>query len=258
MAGATHGGGVVFRLGGSGPLYLLVEASGSKGRWVLPKGGIGRKESAEEAAVREVAEEAAVRARAVQALGRVRLEKGGGRIGVEFFLMEYVRDAKPFESRDVRWCRFETAVEALDDAEAIRVLHRANELVTAALRPLRPAGAMARAATAVATVPLGLLAMLLAALPFAPELARLARSSPGVAVGCALAAIASAHPLGILITRLARTLLAAAKRPPRLRAGGKEIRSRRTWRRFRWSRPPTAFLRSSWRSRSRSKAGRGQ
>jgi len=136
MPEATHGGGVVWRPGGSGPRYLLVEASRAKGRWVFPKGGIARKESAEQAAVREVEEEAAVRARPVKALGRARLEKGGDRIHVDFFLMEYVRDAKPLESRDVRWCRFEKALEVLDDHEAIRVLRLANEHVSAALSPL--------------------------------------------------------------------------------------------------------------------------
>jgi 8-oxo-dGTP pyrophosphatase MutT (NUDIX family) len=220
MAGPTHGGGVVFRLGDSGPLYLLVEASSSKGRWVFPKGGIGRRESAEEAAVREVAEEAAVQARPVQALGRVRLAKGGGRIHVEFFLMEYVRDAEPLESRDVRWCRFETGLEALDDAEAIELLQRANELVTAAHRTPRPGRAAVRALReAVATAPLGVPAILVAALPFAPELALLPRSSPGVAVAVAGAAILSAHPLGILLARLAETLLAPAARHLRLRLG---------------------------------------
>jgi 8-oxo-dGTP pyrophosphatase MutT (NUDIX family) len=220
VARATHGGGVVFRLGDPGPLYLLVEARSSKGRWVLPKGGIDRRESAEEAAVREVAEEAAVQARAVQALGRARLEKGGARIQVEFFLMEYVRDAKPFESRDVRWCRFEKAIEVLDDAEAIRLLRRANELVTTAFRPPREVGAVARAARAVfATAPPGVLAMLIAALPFAPELASLLRSSPGVATGVAGAAIVLAHPLGILLARLAQLMLAPVEGHLRLRLG---------------------------------------
>ncbi len=225
MAGATHGGGVVFRLGDSGPLYLLVEARSSKRRWVLPKGGIDRRESAEQAAVREVPEEAAVQARVVQALGRARLEKGGDRIQVEFFLMEYVRDEKPFESRDVRWCRFEKAIEALDDAEAIRLLREANERVTAALRPPRPGGAAARAArAALATVPLRVLAILIAALPFAPELALLLRSSRGLAVGVAGAAIVLAHPLGILFGRLARTLLAPVERHLRLCAGLEKAR----------------------------------
>ena len=221
MARVTHGGGVVFRLGDSGPLYLLVEARSSKGRWVLPKGGIGSRESAEQAAVREVAEEAAVQARAVQALGRARLEKGGDRIQVEFFLMEYVRDVKPFESRDVRWCRFGKALAVLDDAEAIRLLRRANELVTTEFHPPRPVGAAARAARAtLATAPLGVLAILIAALPFAPELLLLLRPSPGVAVGLACAAIVLAHPLGILFARLAQTLLAPVERHLRLRVFG--------------------------------------
>lgn len=225
MAHATHGGGVVFRRADSGPLYLLVEASSSKGRWVFPKGGIGRRESAEQAAVREVAEEAAVEARAVHALGRALLEKGGDRIEVEFFLMEYVRDAKPFESRDVRWCRFEKAIAALDGAEAIRLLRRANELVTAALRPARPGGATARAARAfVATAPLGIPAILILALPFAPELTLLLGSSPGVAVGVAGAAIVLAHPFGTLLARLAQTLLAPVERHLRLRVGLEKVR----------------------------------
>ena len=46
MPGSTHSGGVVFRLTKSGPRYLLVEASGSKDRWVLPKGNIEKGESA--------------------------------------------------------------------------------------------------------------------------------------------------------------------------------------------------------------------
>jgi hypothetical protein len=97
--------------------------------------------------------------------------------------------------------------------------------VTAALRPPRPGGAAARAARAVvATAPLGLLAILIAALPFAPELALLLRSSPGVAVGVAGAAIVLAHPLGVLFARLAQTLLAPVERHLRLRAGLEEAR----------------------------------
>jgi 8-oxo-dGTP pyrophosphatase MutT (NUDIX family) len=136
MARATHAGGVVFRRSDRGPLYLLVEASDGR-RWVLPKGGIERRESAEETATREVVEEAAVEARTVSALGRARLPKRGARIHVEFFLMEYVRSVTPRETRAVRWCPFEAACEALDDANTISVLERAHERVSAAL-PLLP------------------------------------------------------------------------------------------------------------------------
>ncbi|MGH2570763.1 MAG: NUDIX domain-containing protein [bacterium] len=133
----TQAGAVVFRQSERGPLYLLVEASGGE-RWVLPKGGIERRESAEETAARELLEEAAVEARTVSALGPARLAKRGERVHVEFFLMEYVRSVTPHETRAVRWCPFEAACETLDDTKAVRVLKRAHEHVSATLpRPLR-------------------------------------------------------------------------------------------------------------------------
>src|SRR5262245_5835696 len=135
MARATHAGGVVYRHSERGPLYLLVESSDGE-RWVLPKGGITRRESAEQAAAREIVEEAAVEARTVSALGRARLPKRGERIHVEFFLMEYVRHVTPSETRAVRWCPYDAACETLDDAQAIRVLRCAHERVSAA--PPRP------------------------------------------------------------------------------------------------------------------------
>jgi 8-oxo-dGTP pyrophosphatase MutT (NUDIX family) len=56
----TRAGGVVFRLNGQAPRYLLVEASGTRGRWVFPKGRVEDGESGAMAALREVGEEACV------------------------------------------------------------------------------------------------------------------------------------------------------------------------------------------------------
>ena len=44
MSRPTHAGGVVFRLTTGGPRYLLVEASGARGRWVFPKGRVEKGE----------------------------------------------------------------------------------------------------------------------------------------------------------------------------------------------------------------------
>jgi 8-oxo-dGTP pyrophosphatase MutT (NUDIX family) len=218
MARATHGGGVVFRRGESGPLYLLVEARGSRGRWVLPKGGVGRKESAEEAALREVAEEGAVEVRAIHGLGRARLEKAGDLVEVEFFLMEHVRDTRPFESRVVRWCRFEKALAALDDAEALLMLCRANELVMAALPASRRSGAALRAASDVVVMTsLGVPAVLMAALPFVPELAQQVGSGAAAVAGVA-AALAASYAAGNWIPRFALAVLAKAEGHLRVRA----------------------------------------
>src|SRR5262249_26148180 len=37
---STHAGAVVFRLTRRGPRYLLVEARGTRGRWIFPKGHV--------------------------------------------------------------------------------------------------------------------------------------------------------------------------------------------------------------------------
>jgi 8-oxo-dGTP pyrophosphatase MutT (NUDIX family) len=58
---AVSSGGVVYRLGVTGPEVLLLRRARS-GRWRLPKGGVESGETPDEAALREVAEEAGVRA----------------------------------------------------------------------------------------------------------------------------------------------------------------------------------------------------
>jgi hypothetical protein len=184
---------------------------------VLPKGGVGRKESAEEAALREVAEEGAVEVRAIHELGRARLEKAGDLVEVEFFLMEHIRDTRPFESRVVRWCRFEKALAALDDAEALLMLCRANELVMAALPASRRNGAALRAASDFVEMTfLGIPAVLMGVLPFVPELAQRVGSGAS-AVASVVAALAASYAVGHWIPRFALAVLAPAQGHLRVR-----------------------------------------
>jgi ADP-ribose pyrophosphatase YjhB (NUDIX family) len=133
MGRSTHGGGVVFKLTAAGPRYLLVEASGARSRWVLPKGRVESGETAAAAARREVSEEAGVRARPIRRLGPVKQTKAGERISIVYFLMAYAGRATPLEKRRIRWLTVREALEALDLGKSRRVLRSADRLVWAAL-----------------------------------------------------------------------------------------------------------------------------
>lgn len=125
---------MVFRLTKSGPLYLLVEASGDPDRWVLPKGHIEKGETAASAALREVAEEAGVRARLVQRLKRVQQKKGGDRIHVVYFLMAYEGRASGMEDRAVRWCSVSEAEDLIDVARVRKLVGSTDRLLSHATR----------------------------------------------------------------------------------------------------------------------------
>jgi 8-oxo-dGTP pyrophosphatase MutT (NUDIX family) len=129
---ATHGGGVVFKLTSDGPRYLLVEASGTRDRWVFPKGHVEKRENVVETAQREVSEEAGVRVRPIRRLRRVKQKQEGDWICIEYFLMAYSGRTKPLEKRKLRWLSLDEAVDALDLAGSRRVLQRADRLITLA------------------------------------------------------------------------------------------------------------------------------
>lgn len=144
----THGGGIVFRLTTDGPLYLVVEASGTRDRWVFPKGRIEVGESARATALREVGEEAGVRVRLIRRLGPVEQKKEGDWIRIAYFLMAYAGRGKPLEKRRVRWLAFDEAIEALDLGKSRRMLHAAHRAIAATTGKRRLAGWVARAARA--------------------------------------------------------------------------------------------------------------
>jgi 8-oxo-dGTP pyrophosphatase MutT (NUDIX family) len=129
----------------SGRRYLLVEANGTRDRWVFPKGHVEDGEAAVETASREVTEEAGVRARPLRRLRRVEQKQEGRPISIIYFLMAYAGRGTPHEKRRVRWLAFDEAIEALDMEKSRRVLRSADRLIS------RPAGAgIRRAATRIA------------------------------------------------------------------------------------------------------------
>ena len=144
MRRSTHGGGVVFKLTSEGPRYLLVEASGTRDRWVFPKGHVENGETAAIAALREVGEEAGVRARPIRRLRPVEHKKEGERISIVYFLMAYAGRTAPLEKRRIRWLAFDQAIEALDLGKSRRVLRAAHRLTSATLA--EPPGRLRRAA----------------------------------------------------------------------------------------------------------------
>jgi len=185
----THGGGVVFRLASEGPRYLLVEARGTRERWVFPKGHVEDGETAAVAALREVTEEAGVRARPIQRLRRVEQKKDGERILIAYFLMAYSGRATPLENRRIRWLSFDEAIQELDLGKTRRVLRSADRLVSLATgeEPRLVRRAIARLAERLL---LGALVLLLMA-PIPPLAALLALP---VGMGASLAVRALLRP----------------------------------------------------------------
>ncbi len=103
MRPPTHAGGVVFRLAGDEPEFLLVTARRSPRTWVYPKGHVEPDETPEQTAVREVEEEAGVEAKVVRLLDDVVVNVGGDQQRIRFYLMALVKDGAPGEGRRSRW-----------------------------------------------------------------------------------------------------------------------------------------------------------
>lgn len=74
-------------------------------KWVLPKGHIEPGETPEQTAVREVLEEAGVWARIWDKLEIVRYKEGGEDIRVQFFVMEFLGNARIGKPKRHRWLR---------------------------------------------------------------------------------------------------------------------------------------------------------
>jgi 8-oxo-dGTP pyrophosphatase MutT (NUDIX family) len=132
----TSAGGVVFRVDGGRPLFLLIRDSYSN--WGFPKGHIERGEAADAAAVREVVEETGLGA--VESRGAIETIdwyfRFRGRLihkVCHFYLMEAATDeTSPQEAEGItacRWVSFDEAMEMISYANARRVLKRAHEMV---------------------------------------------------------------------------------------------------------------------------------
>jgi len=134
----TSAGGVVFRLDGREPLFLLIRDSYQN--WGFPKGHIESGERPEEAAVREVSEETG--------LGELRLRGSIDTINwffrfrgqlihkfCHFYLIETAEsETSPQRAEGItacRWTSFGEAESLISYANAREVLRRAQEMVVA-------------------------------------------------------------------------------------------------------------------------------
>ena len=133
----SAGGVVVRRLNGSWHMAAIRPAG--KTVWALPKGLIGRDESAVETALREVAEETGVEGRLVEKLGDVRYVYtwGGERVFkvVSFFLVRYTRGrlgrippAHAHEVAEARWLPLAEAPDLLTYKGEREMAERAREI----------------------------------------------------------------------------------------------------------------------------------
>ena len=115
-------GGVVYRLGPSGPEFLLVRARKDPSHWIFPKGHIEKGETAAVAAVREVEEEAGVSGRVVKELKpSLRFTSGDESVNVRYYLIEAADASKPAE-RETRWLVPADAARTITHDDARRLL----------------------------------------------------------------------------------------------------------------------------------------
>ncbi len=122
----THGGGVVFKLRGREFFYLLVKAKAAETQWVFPKGHLEPGEEPAAAALREVREEAGVEAKLLRVLSHLEFSHKNEQVRAQFFLLQYVRDVSPQETRQRRWWTYEEALELLSFPEHRQLLRLAR------------------------------------------------------------------------------------------------------------------------------------
>jgi 8-oxo-dGTP pyrophosphatase MutT (NUDIX family) len=126
----THAGGVVYRIAGGAPEFLLVEARRQPNDWVYPKGHVEPRETPEQTAVREVREETGVTAAIVGYLEDVRLEVLGERQVIRFFLMRGLSSESAIEGRRTLWLPASEALAQLSFPEARATLRKAADALS--------------------------------------------------------------------------------------------------------------------------------
>jgi 8-oxo-dGTP pyrophosphatase MutT (NUDIX family) len=135
----TSAGGVVYRLEGGNPLFLLIRDSYQN--WGFPKGHLEDGEQAEDAALREVREETGLDDVALRgALDTIDWYfRFRGRLihkVCHFFLMETTSaQTLPQEAEGITactWVDYAAATEAISYANARAVLERAKAIIAAA------------------------------------------------------------------------------------------------------------------------------
>ena len=124
-------GSIVIRLDSKEPQVLLVTARRNPRNWIFPKGHIEKGETPEEAALRETREEAGVVGDLIAPAGILEYGFLGAKARVEYFLVQFRREAGPPEDgRQRTWCRLEDALERLNYKNSRKLLRKAWKLLT--------------------------------------------------------------------------------------------------------------------------------
>jgi 8-oxo-dGTP pyrophosphatase MutT (NUDIX family) len=119
-------GAIVVRLDGKEPRVLLVSAKRNPRNWIFPKGHIEKGETSEAAALRETREEAGVLGTLIGPAGVLEYGFLGAKARVEYFLVEFTREAGPPEDGRSRfWCGLEEALDHLSYKNTRKLLRTA-------------------------------------------------------------------------------------------------------------------------------------
>ena len=124
----THAGAVVFQSKDNHTLFLVVSSSNGR-HWVLPKGHIEPKETAQEAALREIREEAGVLGEIITPLAVQCFKKYEEDVSTLYYLVRALKLTEPQENRIVRWEELSTAMELLSFDEACQALSQGAEVL---------------------------------------------------------------------------------------------------------------------------------
>ena len=124
-------GSIVFRLDSREPQVLLVTARRNPRNWIFPKGHIEKGETPEAAALRETREEAGVVGDLIAPAGILEYGFLGAKARVEYFLVQFRREAGPPEDgRQRTWCRLEDALDRLNYKNSRKLLRKAWKMLT--------------------------------------------------------------------------------------------------------------------------------
>lgn len=119
-------GSIVVRLDGKEPKVLLVTARRNPKNWIFPKGHIEKGETPQSAALRETKEEAGVVGKLIGSAGILEYGFLGAKARVEYFLVQFSREAGPPENGRSRvWCGLEEALDRLSYKNTRKLLRKA-------------------------------------------------------------------------------------------------------------------------------------
>lgn len=105
---------------------LLVTAKRNPKNWIFPKGHVEKGETSEAAALRETREEAGVIGEVIAPAGVLEYGFLGARARVEYYLLQFKREAGPPEDgRRRTWCALDEALNRLSYKNTRKLLLKA-------------------------------------------------------------------------------------------------------------------------------------